>query len=248
MAISRSTIAAVVLASLPFLPVTGATDARAATFLVTTTSTNGVGSLRQAILDANANADLDTIAFAIPGIGVLTIGGSLPTITKPVIIDGYTQPTSSVNTAVDGTTNAVLRVRLDGATAKTGDAVLTITSGQTTIRGIVINNIKATGSAILITEHAKNVAVRGCFIGTSPTGFSDSTHGDGIVVEWHLGRPHVAPGGVAGAPREDGLHHRDVVLVDLRAVLEPLEPGSGLGFALGLEDGRHDGLEIGPTG
>src|SRR5205085_9581391 len=125
----------------------------------------------------------DIIQFAIPGIGVQTIGGSLPTITKPVTIDGYTQPTSIVNAAMDGSTNAVLRIRLDGAGAKTGDAVLTISGSQTTIRGLVIDNVKATGSAVVVTEHATSVSIIGCFIGTTPTGFSDSTSGDGIVVK-----------------------------------------------------------------
>jgi hypothetical protein len=37
-----------------------------ATFVVTTTSDSGAGSLRQAILDANANAGADTITFNIP--------------------------------------------------------------------------------------------------------------------------------------------------------------------------------------
>ncbi len=186
MSTSRSPLARVILAGLSCLaslPVLAGSSAEAETFVVTNTSTNGAGSLRQAILDANATPAPDTIEFNVPGIGVLTIGGSLPTITKTVTIDGYTQPTSSVNTATDDSTNAVLRIRLDGSTAKTGDAVLTISGGQTTIRGIVINNVKATGSAILVTEHAVGVAIRGCFIGTTPTGFSDSTHADGIVVE-----------------------------------------------------------------
>ena len=43
--------------------------ATAATYTVTTTADSGAGSLRQAILDANANAGADTIAFDIPGSG-----------------------------------------------------------------------------------------------------------------------------------------------------------------------------------
>ena len=70
----------------------------AATFTVTNTNDSGAGSLRQAILDANANAGLDTIAFNIPGAGVHTITPATPldTITDPVTIDGYTQLGSSV--------------------------------------------------------------------------------------------------------------------------------------------------------
>src|SRR4051812_45515636 len=62
------------------------------TFTVTNTNFSGVGSLRQAIADANANPGLDTIVFNIPGSGVQTISfTSSATITDPVIIDGTTQ-------------------------------------------------------------------------------------------------------------------------------------------------------------
>src|SRR5262245_23831799 len=88
----------------------------AATFTVTNTSDSGPGSLRQAILDANGNAGLDTIAFNIPGAGVHTITPATPfdPLIDPVIIDGYTQPGSSPNTAPVGT-NAVLLIELDGS-------------------------------------------------------------------------------------------------------------------------------------
>jgi hypothetical protein len=62
----------------------------AATFSVTNTNDSGAGSLRQAILDANANPGLDTIAFDIPGGGVHTITPStaLPFLLDPAIVDG----------------------------------------------------------------------------------------------------------------------------------------------------------------
>ncbi|MCI0538499.1 MAG: hypothetical protein L0Z50_25100, partial [Verrucomicrobiales bacterium] len=41
----------------------------AATLTVITPADSGAGSLRQAILDANASSDSDVIAFAIPGTG-----------------------------------------------------------------------------------------------------------------------------------------------------------------------------------
>jgi len=40
-----------------------------ASFTVTNTNDSGAGSLKQAILDANANLDADSICFAIPGSG-----------------------------------------------------------------------------------------------------------------------------------------------------------------------------------
>src|SRR5215468_6049300 len=81
----------------------------ASTFTVTNTNDSGAGSLRQAILDANANAGLDTIAFNIPGAGVHTItpASSLDPLSGPVLIDGYSQTGTAVNTDPVAT-NAVL--------------------------------------------------------------------------------------------------------------------------------------------
>ena len=74
------------------LAATGPTSA--ATFTVTNTAPSDSGSLRQAILGANATPGPDSIVFAIPGPGVQTIAlaSPLPTITEPVFIDGFTQP------------------------------------------------------------------------------------------------------------------------------------------------------------
>ena len=70
-----------------------------AVFTVTTTADDGPGSLRQAILDANAvaNADPDQIQFNIAGVGVRHIAllSPLPVVPlsdHPVTIDGSTQP------------------------------------------------------------------------------------------------------------------------------------------------------------
>src|SRR5438874_614090 len=85
----------------------------AATFTVTSTADSGPGSLRQAILDANADPSpgTDLIAFNIPGGGVQTIAPvlRLPIITRSLTIDGYTQPGASPNTLAGGD-NAVLLI------------------------------------------------------------------------------------------------------------------------------------------
>ena len=63
------------------LALVSVSGAMAATFTVTNTDDTGAGSLRQAILDANATPGVDTIAFNIPGAGVQTISpaSQLPT-------------------------------------------------------------------------------------------------------------------------------------------------------------------------
>jgi uncharacterized repeat protein (TIGR01451 family) len=143
---------------------------------------DGVVTLREAITAANTNAasgdapagevGLDTIAFNIPGTGVHTIRPSpttLPTITDPVTIDGYTQPGASPNTnPTTAASNAVLLIELDGSAITSGDFTggLRITAGSSTVRGLVINRFNGRG---LIVEGGGSV-IAGNYIGTNPAG------------------------------------------------------------------------------
>src|SRR5262249_37696137 len=108
-------------------------------FVVVTTADGGPGSLRDALLAANANPGLDVIKFNIPGPGVHTIavGFPLPTIADPVVLDGYTQPGASPNTLAQGD-NAVLLIEL-AAQGVSSAGALTISAGNSTVRGLVIN-------------------------------------------------------------------------------------------------------------
>jgi hypothetical protein len=63
------------------------------TFPVTSTGDAGPGSLRQAILSANAAPGPNTIAFNIGGAAqTITPLTPLPAVTTPVVLDGTTQP------------------------------------------------------------------------------------------------------------------------------------------------------------
>ena len=145
----------------------------AATFTVTSVNDSGAGSLRQAILDANANPGLDTIGFDIPGSGVRTLAlvSPLPTITDPVIIDGYTQSGASPNTDPAGF-NGVLLIELSGDAAGQANG-LDIQSGGSTVRGLVIGGFHGTtaaaGNAIHLTSAGGN-HIEGNFLGTDATG------------------------------------------------------------------------------
>src|SRR5512132_218652 len=99
-----------------------ATPALAATYTVTTTADSGAGSLRQAILDANANLGPDEIRFNIPAAGVQTINPLTPppVITDAVHIDGYTQPGAAPATA---TSAATILIELSGASLPGGPGV-----------------------------------------------------------------------------------------------------------------------------
>ncbi len=141
-------------------------------------------SLREAINAANANAGTDTIAFDIPGAGPHTIqpASALPTITDPVIIDGYTQPGASPNTnGLELGSNAVLKIELDGSNAGAFQDGLTIIAGGSTVRGLAINRFDANGILLLTSD---NNAIEGNFIGTDVTGTAArQNRSSGIVIQ-----------------------------------------------------------------
>ena len=134
-------------------------------FTVTNTDDSGAGSLRQAILDANAAAGTDTINFNIPGTGPHTISplSGLPEVTETVCIRGYTQSGASVATA---STPATIMIELDGTNA--GDDIhgLFITADNCIVRGLVINRFGRGG----IYLPASGCKIQGNYIGTEPSG------------------------------------------------------------------------------
>ena len=113
-----------------------------ATFTVTSTNNDGGGSLRQAILSANASPGPDRIEFGLLGTGVRTINltSVLPTITDSVAIDGSSQL---------GYTNQPL-VEINGS-AVVGNG-FTIVAPNSEIRGLAINRFQ--GNGILINGAA----------------------------------------------------------------------------------------------
>ena len=131
-------------------------------------------TLRAAIEEANALAGADTIAFDIPGAGPHTIqpASALPTITDPIIIDGYTQPGASPNTNGPGLgLNTVLKIELEGSNAGFCPNGLRITAGNSTVRGLVINRFApCTGTAGIKMEANGGNVIEGNFIGTDVTG------------------------------------------------------------------------------
>jgi hypothetical protein len=130
-----------------------------ATFTVTNTNDSGAGSLRQAILDANANPGADMITFNIPGVGSHTIAPTslLPEITDPVTIDGTTQPGFSGSPIIE----------LNGAALTGSEFGLNFTTGNSTVRGLVINRWPG---GIVVNDENGNDIIEGNFIGTDVTG------------------------------------------------------------------------------
>ena len=143
------------------------------TFVVDNTNDSGAGSLRQAILDANATAGTQTIVFQILGAGVHTISpaSALPDITDRVVIDGLTQP-GFAGTPV---------IELNGLNAGVVTAGLNVLSGGSTIRGLAINNFN--GHGIRLGTAGANT-VRSNLIGTSALGnVAKANTGHGVFVD-----------------------------------------------------------------
>ena len=145
------------------------------TFTVINEDDSGPGSLRQAMLDANAfTAEQNIIAFNIPGPGVhiITVASPLPELEVPVLMDGYTQPGSSPNTMTNGD-NAVLLIEIDGALAQTSRG-LVLGGGNSIVRGLAINHFGFTTSTTqpgtIVVRGLGGSRIEGNFIGTDASG------------------------------------------------------------------------------
>ena len=146
-------------------------------------------SFREAINAANANFGADNIAFNISGAGPHTIQPlfALPTITDPVVIDGTTEPDFAGTPIIE----------LDGTNAGIVHG-LSITTGNSTVLGLVINRFGLNGVLITGAGATGNV-IEGNFIGTDVTGTSslgNGLHGVSIV-----DAPNNTVGGTTSAAR-----------------------------------------------
>jgi parallel beta-helix repeat protein len=157
--------------ALAAIAMAAAVGAPAATFTVTNTNDSSAGSLRQAILDANAAAGPDTIVFAIPGSGVHTIAptSGLPTVSQPTTLDATTQP------GYAGT--PLIEVDFSGATGTFYGFL--INGGDSVVKGFCLN--RASGPAIWLANGNDNT-VTANYLGTDPTGTIVRANGTGITV------------------------------------------------------------------
>jgi titin len=168
---------AVLLAAAASILVGAGSGSAGAVFTVTTTADSGPGSLRQAILDANANPGKDRIEFAIPGPGVHVIGPQtvLPPTTDPVVIDGSTQPgwgrfgPPLIEILGPGNFSGL------GYPLATG---LDIRGGKSAVMALAIGGF-ATG---IVLQQAGKDSVVSSYVGVDPTGTTAIPNYKGIVV------------------------------------------------------------------
>ena len=153
------------------------------TFTVVNTNDTGAGSLRQAIINANAAITAgDTIAFNIPGAGPHTIapGFPLPTLSDlGTTIDGYTQPGASANTLTTSN-DAAIKIRLHGGNAGFGTNGLRLASSNLVVRGLCL--IRFNTDAIGVANNGHNV-IEGNFIGIDVDGATmQANTGNGVFL------------------------------------------------------------------
>lgn len=187
--------------------------------VVTNTADEGLGSLRQAIVDANTNPGLH-IVFNIPktdsnfkdGSFVIQPVTPLPDITADgTVIDGTTQ------TAFTGDTNPAGPeiVVQSGTNRAAGLAPLALAGAKCVIKSLVINSqpgkMYMAGLRISGAKASEN-QVLGCFIGTDPTGMMAQGNESGIVLD--RGAHHNRIGGISAADRNviSGSSRREIEL------------------------------------
>ena len=131
-------------------------DANVGNGVCKTSGSTGVCTLRAAIQEANATAAIDTILFNVGGGGPqrIDIPASIPTITRPRIVDGWSQP---------GFLDVPL-IEIHGSSVGDG---LKITAGGTTIRGLIVNHFS--GDGIYISGLGANI-LEGNYVGLTADG------------------------------------------------------------------------------
>ncbi|MCH9647851.1 MAG: right-handed parallel beta-helix repeat-containing protein [Deltaproteobacteria bacterium] len=163
---------ALVLCFLPFFSF----PASAGTISVTTTADSGAGSLRQALLDANADPGADTVTFDLAGEPPYVVQplSPLPTLTDPVVIDGSTQPGFAT----------IPIIVLDGSSAGAGADGLRFETLLSTVKSLVVQNFSANG---LFLGGPGGHEVMGCHIGTDAAGGVARANGlHGIYIDGNL--------------------------------------------------------------
>lgn len=179
---------------------------------------DGECTLREAIIASNSDtasgaatgecesgSGNDTINFSISGGADFTNGGedgytieltnSLPLVTETVIINGYSQPGSQVNTATSPNPfNGTLLIEIDGLGQEYSAIQLVAGSDNSIVSGLVINNMQGIGVNFYGTNYS---TLTGSYIGTDPTGLiaksmgSDSASSSTAVSAGILDAPNV---------------------------------------------------------
>lgn len=223
-----------------------ATVSTAATYTVTNTNNSGAGSLRQAILDSNANATgaPHTINFNIgSGAKLISPTSALPTITRGVTINGSSQP---------GFNDAPL-IEISGASAGATTNGFMVSNVGATFRSLIINRFDGDGIRVqgTVADAKTGADVYGCWIGTNAFGnVAAGNGGHGINIVASKTGSYNLIGDVGSASRNvisgndgDGIH----VAPDVQGAVIVINNYIGVGSTGASNVGNAgDGVEAAP--
>ena len=190
-------------------------------------------TLRAAIQEANRVQE-SIIRFDIPGSGTRSIQPAtfLPTITKKVFIDGFSQPGASA-------TNYL--IELDGTNVTTaGTSGLRISGAGTWVRGLVINNFSDNG--IVLEGSGGKQIIEENRIGTDAAGTGDSGNSqagvlvsdvEGVTLRNNLISGNDSHGVRISKSSENALIKGNIIGADVNGTSDLGNSGSGVHIAGG---------------
>lgn len=148
------------------------TYSHGAMFTVSNLNDSGMGSFRQAIIDANTSAGVDNIIFSVSG--TITVLSTLPPITDPIDIDGTSVPGYTACSAP--------RISIDGTSAGSANGLqFFIGASGSLLQAINVRNFTLNGVQFI---DADNCQVRACYIGCNSFGTLAAANGlNGIQIE-----------------------------------------------------------------
>lgn len=170
------------------------------TFTVTSAADDGsTGTLRWAIEQADSATSASTIDFNIGTVGsqqTIAPLSALPNITKPVLIDGWSQGgagyTGAPLVAIDGTTavaNAAPDASVFGLEFVAG-------SDGSTARGLVVSDFSGLGNAGIVLISNDDL-VQGCYAGLNAAGTAAA--GDEFGIDIYQGSNNTIGGTATGS-------------------------------------------------
>ncbi len=202
---------------------------------------SGNCTLRAAIQEANAGSG-GIIEFNISGSGARTIqpASELPTVTKTVFIDGFSQP---------GATDSNYLIELDGTNAGTNSDGLTISGRESWVRGLVINRFD--GDGIVLRGSGKQV-IEENRIGTNVAGTSDQGNGDSgisvsgapdVVIQNNLISGNDSHGiNISGSGASNAEIYRNIIGTNASEAAALGNGGSGVHISGGANSGIADNV------
>ncbi|MGD9637164.1 MAG: hypothetical protein AB7U97_28030, partial [Pirellulales bacterium] len=147
-----------------------------ATFAVTTLNDSGAGSLRQAVIDANAAPGADAISFGIAG--TINLQKALPKITGTLDIDGTTAPgyTSVPVVGIDFNGAKGLRF-VAGSSGSAVQSLSLVDASSAAVKLTGVDQLEIVGNYIGIALNGGAVGNRGTGIDLA-TAFNNTIGGD----------------------------------------------------------------------